>query len=62
MQPTQDIELAQMFDTEGGETIGDNLADSNVRADKDEEEKKKSTQSTHSEVAISSFLFQLCPK
>ncbi|KAE8787364.1 hypothetical protein D1007_38681 [Hordeum vulgare] len=49
MQPTQDIELAQMFDTEGGETIGDNLADSNVRADKDEEEKKKSTQSTHSE-------------
>ena len=43
MQPTQDIELAQMFDTEGGETIGDNLADSNVRADKDEEEKKKST-------------------
>ncbi|KAE8813063.1 hypothetical protein D1007_09827 [Hordeum vulgare] len=49
MQPTQDIELAQMFDTEGGETIGDNLADSNVRAGKDEEEKKKSTQSTHSE-------------
>ncbi|KAE8770082.1 hypothetical protein D1007_58228 [Hordeum vulgare] len=49
MQPTQDNELAQMFDTEGGETIGDNLADSNVRADKDEEEKKKSTQSTHSE-------------
>ncbi|KAE8805964.1 hypothetical protein D1007_17875 [Hordeum vulgare] len=48
-QPTQDIELAQMFDTEWGETIGDNLADSNVRAGKDEEEKKKSTQSTHSE-------------
>ncbi|KAE8813666.1 hypothetical protein D1007_09170 [Hordeum vulgare] len=48
-QPTQDIELAQMFDTEGGETIGDNLSDSNVRAGKDEEEKKKSTQSTHSE-------------
>ncbi|KAE8793568.1 hypothetical protein D1007_31853 [Hordeum vulgare] len=49
MHPTQDIELTQMFDIEGGETIGDNLADSNVRAHKDEEEKKKSTQSTHSE-------------
>ncbi|KAE8820490.1 hypothetical protein D1007_01638 [Hordeum vulgare] len=49
MQPTQDNELAQTFDTEGAETIGDKLADSNVRADKDEADKKKSTPSTHSE-------------
>ncbi|KAE8814830.1 hypothetical protein D1007_07841 [Hordeum vulgare] len=52
MQPTEDNELAQMFDTEGTKTIGDKLADSNVRADKDEAEKNNSTQSTPSEVEL----------
>ena len=50
MQPTQDNELAQTFDTEGAETVGDKLAELNGIADKDEVEKKKSTQSTDSKV------------
>lgn len=62
MQPAQDNELAQTFDTKGAETVGDKLAESNGIADKDEVEKKKSTQSTDSEVTEAYFLFQLCPK
>ena len=41
MQPTQDNELAQRFDTEGGETIGDKLAESNGIDNKDEVQKKR---------------------
>ena len=62
MQPTQDDELAQRFNTEGGETIGDKLAESNEIADKGEVEKKKNTWSTGSEVIEAYFLFQLCLK
>ena len=51
MQPTQNDELAQRFNTEGGETIGDKLAESNGIANKDEVEKEKSTQDTDSEVS-----------
>ena len=51
MQPAQDNELAQTFDTEGAETIGDKLAESNGIANKDELDKEKSTQDTDSEVS-----------
>ena len=59
MQPAQDNELAQTFDTEGAETVGDKLAELNGIANKDEVEKKKSTRSTDSEVTEAYFIFQL---
>ena len=59
MQPAQDNELAQTFDTEGAETVGGKLAELNGIANKDEVEKKKSTRSTDSEVTEAYFLFQL---
>lgn len=65
MHQVQDEELEQTWGTEGAETIGDNLADSNGIAGKDELEENKSTQSTDSglsEVTEVSFQFQLCPK
>ena len=62
MQPTQDDELAQRFDTEGGENIGDKLAESNGIADKDEVHKMKSSRFTESEVTRAYIFFQLCPK
>ncbi|KAE8777490.1 hypothetical protein D1007_49721 [Hordeum vulgare] len=46
MHQVQDEELKQTSGTEGAETIGDNLADSNGIAGKDELEENKSTQST----------------
>ncbi|XP_044947631.1 uncharacterized protein LOC123396939 [Hordeum vulgare subsp. vulgare] len=48
MHQVQDEELEQTWGTEGAETIGDNLADSNGIAGKDELEENKSTQSTDS--------------
>ena len=65
MQPAQNKVLAQTSGTQGAETIGDRLAESNGIADKDGVKKKKSTQSTDfglSEVREVSFQFQLCPK
>ena len=47
----QDEELAQTLGTEGAETIGDTLAESNGIANTEEVEKKKSTQSIDSEVS-----------
>ena len=64
MQSARDEELAQTFGTEGADTIGDTMRESNGPADK-EVEKKQSTQSSDSEdskVIEASFLFQLCPK
>ncbi|KAE8769945.1 hypothetical protein D1007_58384 [Hordeum vulgare] len=51
MHQAQDEELAQTWGTEGAETIGDKLADSNGIADKDELEENKSTQSTDSKLS-----------
>ena len=62
MQPTQDDELAQRFNTEGGETIGDKLAESNGIADKDEVQKKKISWFTESKVKQAYTFFQICPK
>lgn len=64
MQSALDEELAQTFGTEGADTLGDTLRESNGTADK-EVEKKQSTHSSDSEdfeVTEASFLFQLCPK
>ncbi|KAE8787310.1 hypothetical protein D1007_38706 [Hordeum vulgare] len=48
MHQVQDEELEQTWGTEGAETIGDNLVDSNGIAGKDELEENKSMQSTDS--------------
>ncbi|KAE8806793.1 hypothetical protein D1007_16878 [Hordeum vulgare] len=51
MHQAQDEELAHTWGTEGAETIGDKLADSNGIVGKDELEENKSTQSTDSELS-----------
>ncbi|KAE8777849.1 hypothetical protein D1007_49350 [Hordeum vulgare] len=51
MHQAQDEELAQTWCTEGAQTIGDKMADSNGIAGKDELEENKSTQSTNSELS-----------
>ena len=51
MQPAHEDKLAQTFGTEGAETIGGKLAESNGIANIDEVEKEKSTQDTDSEVS-----------
>ena len=51
MQPAHEDKLAQTFGTEGAETIGGKLAESNGIANKYEVEKEKSTHDTDSKVS-----------